>query len=280
MIIAWTYLMHANLRERGVDYRYYEQINGRKRYEKTKHGAFKFWELEKCLRHADSPIDADTTNNLRFLIGIRHEIEHQMTQSLDAWLGGRYQACSLNYNHYIKALFGSKFGLDNVLAFSLQFSDFEPRDGASSDAVALPAQVKNYIAEFDEQLTEDQFNSPRYAYKLLFTRRLVNHAGQADKVIEFIDPDSELAKSIDKQYVLTKLIDRPKFRAKDVVDRVREAGFPSFRVHHAHTNMWQANDAKNPSKGYGIDIQGTWYWYQSWIDRCISLCAAAGDAYR
>ena len=33
-------------------------------------------------RMYESPIDLDTTNNLEFLIGIRNEIEHQMTGHL------------------------------------------------------------------------------------------------------------------------------------------------------------------------------------------------------
>ena len=44
--------------------------------------------------------------------------------------------------------------------------------------------------------------------------------------------------------------------------------------------MWKSEDAKNPGKGFGVDIQGTWYWFQSWIDRVLELCEAAGDKYR
>jgi len=43
--------------------------------------------------------------------------------------------------------------------------------------------------------------------------------------------------------------------------------------------MWKAEDAKKSGKGYGVEIQGTWFWYQSWVDRCIELCKAAGDRY-
>ena len=39
---------------------------------------------------------------------------------------------------------------------------------------------------------------------MLFKRKLVNRPGQADSVIEFIDPNSELAKTIDKQYWVRK----------------------------------------------------------------------------
>jgi hypothetical protein len=44
-----------------------------------------------------------------------------MTRSLDNFLSGRYQACALNYNEYLKKLFGQKYGMDAVLTYSIQF---------------------------------------------------------------------------------------------------------------------------------------------------------------
>jgi hypothetical protein len=75
-------------------------------------------------------------------------------------------------------------------------------------------------------------------------------------------------------------VERPKFRASDVVKAVQEAGFAKFRVQREHLDMWKAEDAKVEGKGYGVNIAGVWYWYQSWIDRCVELCKAAGDKYR
>src|SRR3972149_1395899 len=49
MIIAWTYLLHAYYRKQKVDYRYFTQESMRKQYDRTKNGAFKHWELERCL---------------------------------------------------------------------------------------------------------------------------------------------------------------------------------------------------------------------------------------
>lgn len=98
--------------------------------------------------------------------------------------------------------------------------------------------------------------------------------------MEFIDPNSELAKTIDKQYWVRKEVERPKYRPKDVVTAVREAGFQKFRINPEHLNLWKSEDAKNPAKGYGTDISGTWYWYESWVRRCIELCSAVGDKYR
>jgi hypothetical protein len=281
MMVAWTYLLHAYYRGKRIEYRYFTQGPKRRTFDRTKHGAFKHWELERCLNNDQSPIDRDAANNLRFLIGLRHEIEHQMTRSLDAYLSGRYQACALNYNEYLKKLFGQRLGIDQQLAYSIQFMELsEEQVAGPRPEVSIPERLRAYVAEFDGALTHDEYNSPKYAYRLLFKRKLVNRPGQADRVVEFIDPTSDLAKAIEKEYWVKKEVERPKFRPTDVVRAVREAGFPKFRVTPEHSSMWRSEDAKNPAKGYGVDVQRAWYWYQSWVDRCLELCAQAGDRYR
>lgn len=280
MIIAWTYLLHAYYRGKGVEYRHYRQGPKRRAFERTRFGAHKYWELERCLNDGSSPIDRDAANNLRFLIGLRHEIEHQMTRSLDGYLSGRYQACALNYNDYLKKLFGKKYALDKYLAYSIQFIELaEEQLGGPKPEGTIPERLRAYVAEFDGALSHDEYNSPRYSYRLLFKRKLVNRPGQADRVFEFIDPTSDLAKTIDREYWVKKEVERPKFRATDVVAVVRQSGFQQFRISPEHLDMWRAEDAKNPSKGFGVDVQGSWYWYQSWIDRCLQLCKVAGDRY-
>lgn len=281
MTIAWTYLLHAYYRGKKIEYRYYKQGPKRRIFDRTKRGAYKYWELERCLNETRSPIDRDTANNLRFLIGLRHEIEHQMTRSLDGYLSGRYQACALNYNEYLKKLFGKSLGIDQQLAYSIQFMELsEEQIGKPKAEVSIPERLRAFIAEFDGALTHDEYNSPKFSYRLIFKRKLVNRPGQADRVVEFIDPNSEIAKAIDKEYWVKKEVERPKFRPTDVAKAVQQAGFPKFRVNPEHVAMWQAEDAKSPGKGYGVEVQGVWYWYQSWIDRCLELCKAAGSRYR
>ena len=75
-------------------------------------------------------------------------------------------------------------------------------------------------------------------------------------------------------------MERKKYRAKDVVAEVQNAGFTKFRRQPEHLDMWKAEDAKNPAKGYGVEVAGTWYWYQLWVDRCLELCAMCGEKYR
>ena len=280
MVIAWTYLLHAHYRAKGLDYRYFTQGPKRKRYDRTKRGAYEYWELERCLLDTACPVDSDAANNLRFLIGLRHEIEHQMTRSLDGFLSGRYQACAMNFNSRLKQLFGKKHGLDQQLSYSIQFLQLAAEQLEHPiPEPDVPERLRAYVREFDDALTHDQYNSERYSYRLLFKRKLVNRPGRADRVIEFIDPRSDLAKEIDKDYWVKKEVEKPKFRAKDVVAAVRKAGFTGFRMFPHHLDMWRSEDAKNPGKGLGVDVQGSWYWYQPWIDRCIELCTAAGDKY-
>ena len=175
MIIAWTYVLHAHYRRKSVEYRYFTKTGKRRSFDRTKTGAFKYWELERCLNDKASPIDKDAANNLRFLIRLRHEIEHQMTRSLDGYLSGRYQACALNYNDYVKKLFGKRFGLDKHLTYSIQFVELagEQLNGPKPEA-SVPERLRAYIAEFDSALTHDEYNSPRFSYRLLFKKKLVN----------------------------------------------------------------------------------------------------------
>lgn len=281
MIIAWTYLLHAHYRSKNIDYRYYQQGLTRKRYDRTKSGAKKHWELEKCLNIKECPIDSETKKNLYFLIGLRHEIEHQMAKALDNYLSGRYQACAFNFNNYIKKLFSNNFGLDALLSYSIQFAEIdEAQFRKYTPDERIPPNIMRYITKFDDTLSPEEYDSPRFSYRLIFTRKLVNRPGQADKVIEFIDPNSELAKSISKDYWLRKEVERPKYLAKHVVAKVNEAGFTKYRVMAEHLNMWKLESAKDPAKGYGVNVAGTWYWYDTWINKCIELCELAGDKYR
>lgn len=281
MVIAWTYLLHSYYRSKGIEYRYFKQHGKRRFFDKTKKGAYKYWELERCLNEVQSPIDKNTANNLRFLIGLRHEIEHQMTLSLDEFLSGRYQACILNYNQYLKSLFGGKHSLDEHLSYSLQFLELseEQLQGKKLEA-EIPKRLRAYIVEFDGVLDHDEYNSPNYSYRLLFKKKLVNRPGQADKVVEFIDPKSDLAKKIDKEYWVKKEVEKKKYRPSDIVSLVQQAGFPNFRVNPEHVKMWQAEDAKNPGKGFGAEVAGSWYWYDTWLKRCLELCNQVGDKYK
>jgi len=280
MVIAWTYLLHAYYRDKKIDYRYFEEKNGRRRYDKTKRGAFKYWELERCLNYDNCPADKDTANNLRFLIGLRHEIEHQMTTQIDDYLSARFQACCLNYNHYIKQMFGENNGVDRHLAFSLQFSSISNEQLEHlSDHNDLPPHIQKYVEGFDAELTDQEFNSPRYAYRVLFVAKTANTKGQADKVIEFVKADSPLAETVNAQYTLIKETEKPKYLPSQIVQKMQSEGYSKFTMHY-HTQLWQSEEAKNPGKGYGVKIANTWYWYERWLSLVRDHCEQNRSKYQ
>ena len=281
MNIAWTYLLHAYYRKKGVDYRYYRMAGSRKRYDKTARGADKYWELERCLNDDQSPIDVDTANNLKFLIGLRHEIEHQMTMNLDVYLSGRYQACAVNYNKYLEELTDKKHSLTGNLSFTLQFTQIsEEQISGPKPEIEIPERLRAYVAEFDAKLSHDEYNSPQYSYRLVFKRKLVNRPGQADRVVEFIDPKSDLAKSIDKEYWVQKPVEKTKYLPSEITNIMKSEGFSKMRPTPEHAALWKREDAKNPSKGYGTDVSGTWYWYESWLDFVREECRKKPKKYK
>lgn len=279
MVIAWTYLLHAYFRRQGTEYRYFKTVGNRKRFDKTAKGAYKYWELERCLNSEQSPVDKDSANNLRFLIGLRHEIEHQMTNRLDECFSARFQACCLNYNEKIKELFGDDFGIDKHLSFSLQFSSISREHVEHLSAQdGLPANILGYVTQFDSSLTDEEYNHPKYAYRVLFVPKTANKKGQADQVIEFIKADSELAKGVNAQYTVIKETERKKYLPGEIVSIIQAEGFPKFNM-HAHTSLWQSEDSKNPTKRLGVVVAKTWYWYETWLDQVRAHCTKHAGKY-
>lgn len=269
-IIAWTYLLHAYYRAKGIDYRYFTKSGKRKKYVRNPDGSIKYWDLRECISKSDCPLDKDTINNLNFLIGLRNQIEHRKASGLDSYLSARYQACALNLNLYLKKLHGDKYGLDHNLALSLQFSelDYSQSKTIKDKGELIPQNVISYIAAFDSKLSETEIQSDRFAYRLLFTKVLAKRKGQADRVIEFIDPKSDLAKSISKDYWVKEETEKPKFSATQIIQKIREAGFKDFGMHQ-HTMFWKEHDGKNPAKGFGTMVVKSWCWYQNWADYVI-----------
>ncbi len=277
--IAWTYLLHAYFRANKIEYRYYEQHGSRKKFDKTKRGAYKFWELERCLNDANCPIDSVPKSNLKFLIGLRHEIEHQMTTKIDNYLSARFQACCLNYNEYIKDLFGESLGIDKHLSFSLQFSSIkEEHANQLKEFSDLPKNISSYINSFDSDLPDEDFNDMRYSYRVLYVPKSANHKGQADKVIEFLPANSPEAEKLNKEYVLIKEREKPKYLPSKIVQIIQEDGYTDFKQHQ-HTKLWKSMNAKKKGKGFGVQVANTWYWYDTWLNEVKKHCKENAGQY-
>lgn len=272
MNIAWTYLLHAHYRKERVEYRYFEWRAKRRVFDKTKSGACKHWELERCLNDPKCPIDKDAANNLRFLIAIRHEIEHQMTSRLDSILSAKFQACCLNYNEYAKKLFGDRYAIEKHLAFSLQFSSISREQAESLPSEdQIPAHIKAFVEGFEGNLSDEEFNSSRFAYRVLFVAKTANRKGQADQVIEFVKADSALAENVNKAYTIIKETERPKHLPSGIVKMMQQEGYPRFSI-HCHSLLRKSENAKAEGKGFGVQVEKAWYWYDSWVGVIRNHC--------
>lgn len=271
-VISWTYLLHAYYRKNKVDYRYYTIINGRKRYDKTKYGAFKRWDLEHCLNEKECPLDNDTKSNLKFLIGIRHEIEHQMTNKIDEFISAKLQACAINFDYYITLLFGEKYSMSNELALSIQFSPLSPEQrDVLTNSERITANVLNFISDYENNLSNDSLQNSRYAYRVLFVPVNAKRKGQADQVIEFIDSKSPLANGLEKSYTVLKETEKRKYKPSEIVKEMQTMGFVKFSI-TKHTDLWKQLDARNDKYSYGVNISGYWYWYQTWFNVVKEYC--------
>lgn len=271
-IISWTYLMHAYYRSIGVDYRYFKKQGQRKKYEKTKYGAYKHWELESCINNEKCPLDRGTVLNLKFLIGIRHEIEHQRTEKIDEFIGAKLQACALNYNREIIKLFGRKHSIQEHLSLAIQLTPLDPsqEELLRKEAKKTKASnIVNFITDFERNLTEQELKMQTYAYRVVYVPISVNRANQADKAIEFIKADSEDAKNVEK--VLIKGVEKPKYLPSRIVELMKDEGYDNFSMHY-HTKLWKKVDARNPKYNYGVYIAKQWYWYDNWIEVVRKHC--------
>ncbi len=271
-IISWTYLCHAYYREKRIEYHYFTKVGRRRMFDKTKHGALKSWELERCLNDDACPFDNATKANLRFLIGLRHEIEHQMTTRIDDAVSAKFQACSLNYEKEITRLFGKKYSISNLLSMSIQFTSLsEPQVDMLEDLKNLPTNIASFIADFDGSLDDEIYKSTAYSYRIFYVPKVANSKGQADKVVTFIKEGSEEAEKINADHVLIKEREKKKLLPNEIVEMMKTKGYASFNMYH-FVKCWHSKNAKRDNTYGTLVANKNWYWYENFIPIVEQYC--------
>jgi hypothetical protein len=222
------------------------------------------WELGQCLAHGRCPLEKGVINNLKFLSEIRHEIEHRSTKRIDDALSAKLQACCINFNDSIKALFGKQFALEKRLPIALQFVTFDGAQRASLIGIDLPGHIAAAMDSFHNGLTEDEQKDPKFRYRVAFVPKVSGKASKSDLAVEFVKSGTPEAEAAER--VLLKEVERQKFIPTEIVSKVRAAGFPAFNMHD-HTLLARQLDARKAAKGYGVQVATTWYWYDSWLEK-------------
>ena len=92
-------------------------------------------------------------------------------------------------------------------------------------AKEIPRHIQTMIDGFNNGLSEEQFNDPRFAYRLYLVPKTVNRSGGADLAVQLVDPKSEIA---EKFAIALREVEKKKYRAKDVINTIKAAGFGKF----------------------------------------------------
>jgi hypothetical protein len=277
-VIAWTYLLHAFYRKNRVEYGLFRPTPKRRRFLRTRFGAVRRWGLAECLESTACPVKEIVKKNLFFLLGIRHEIEHQMTTRIDDQLSAKFQAAALNFNTEIKSLFGGKYSVDSEQAFSIQFSGID--EGLAKDLLAqpgLPQHIHSFVVQFEQEMTQEEYDDPRFSYRVAFVRKTTNSKTTADKVVQFVPPGTDAASEINR--IFLKETEKAKYRPGTVVKQMKAEGFARFGMQQ-HTDLWKARDAKNPKYQFGVQVEGSWYWYEAWLREVRKRCQDNDARYR
>jgi hypothetical protein len=184
----------------------------------------------------------------------------------------------LNFNTEIKKIFGEKYSLDAEQAFSIQFSGIDEESAKELLAQPdLPRHIRSFVVQFESEMTQAEYDDPRFSYRVAFVRKTSNSKTTADKVVQFVQPGTEAATEINK--VFLKETEKPKYRPSTIVRQMKAEGYSKFGITQ-HTAVWKNKDAKNPKYQFGIQLEGSWFWYETWLTEVRKHCQDNGQLYK
>jgi len=245
MQIAWLYLIHAQFERDGVDF-WYRQESGRR--VKLEDGAFKAWELARCIKEVFPNQEHPVRKNVEFFVGLRNRIEHKYEQRLEPVIAGKAQSLIMNFEQFLVDTFGAKEGLAERLRFPVFVSSLS--DGAvqalKETYKRLPRRLTKYIEEFDSVLSDDVRDDFRYEFRVF----LIPQTGpktEADVAMRFVriedlpdeqrDQLEQVRTIVRDRHVPVANIDR--HRPSYVCGKVSEVLGVKFTPSHDHVQAWK-----------------------------------------
>lgn len=253
-MIAWTYALHAFYLKNWVNPVYRD---GAGKPVKAPDGNHKLWDLSTCLDFGGCPLGAGEKSNLKYLLLLRHEIEHRCARDIDESVQPKVQACAINFSDFCENRFGKTYSLKPDLVFALQFAAITMSSPhAEKNQKDLPAAIQAVNALHEGEMTEAEYNDPRYAYRVYVVPKTVNNPKKADQAVTFAPTGSTIELAI-------KHVERPKYREKDVINQMKSEGFKITT--NRFRKFWKALDAKNPKKGLATQLGGQWFWYDEML---------------
>jgi hypothetical protein len=187
-------------------------------------------------------------------------------------------ASALNFNSAIKKLFGNQYSLETEQAFSIQFSSID-KDTVRTLLINpdLPNNIRAFLVEFENGMTQEEYDDPRFSYRVALVQKVVNNKNTADQLLQLIPFGSEVSEAMNK--AILKETEKVKYLPKTIIAQMKAEGFVKFTM-HKHTILWRERDAKNPKFQYGTQVEGQWYWYEPWLLQVRQYCANSEPVYK
>jgi len=300
MVMAWTALFHAIFFKSGRRPWHRKKTKKGVRYQRVD-GEPKHWELETCLDEYYQDRNPPDRANLRFLLGLRHKIEHRHLPELDPVLYGECQAALLNFEELLAREFGARYSLSESLAVSLQFSKAVPPQKAAAMRLHLAAAGKDvleFIDAFRGGLPDEVVNDPKYSFRVYLVPKATGRPGAADVAVEFVPYDPNAPEEMEQlKRVVTLIKERQVpvanlelLRAKQAVERVKQA-LPFPFTMGAHIAAWSYYEVRPPGGAEKPErtkakycvydkAHGDYLYTQEWVDFLVKQLADPAEYER
>jgi len=142
---------------------------------------------------------------------------------------------------------------EELAEFLATWPEIDPQTGLSlqgdelliKSREAMIAAVHTFNA-FAERMSEEEKTDPRYSFRVNFIPVLANRPAGADQVIEFAKPSEGQTGAV----TIIKAVDRPKYRAGQIVQKMKDEGYPDFTI-SKHTTCGKRRRRKTRSWSLG-----------------------------
>jgi hypothetical protein len=262
--IAWTYLLHEYYHTKKISI---VDKDGRSLL------------LGQMLNRDDCPLSRGIRDNLASLKLIRDAVEHQMMGRTDRTRAPLFQACALNFDKAIRALFGDELSLSDDLAFALQFSKLSLEQISALQEYEIPDHIKALDARLIEGLSDEQLRDTEYQFQVIYT---LDATSKSKSHFRFVSPGSEEAIQIHAVLQKYKPSDELyPYKPSKVVQLVAKMSGKAFST-FTHTQAWRKyrarpkNRSDKPSetnKDYCIyhAAHGDYTYSEKWVDHLVKM---------
>ena len=252
-------------------------------------GELKIWPTERCVKEYFNDVNDPVRKNIEFLIGLRNRFEHRGYPEIDGEIFGECQAALMNFEELLTKEFPKEIPIKQNLVFAIQFSKYgisQQNKALSKKVTRSLALLKSYITRSRSTISQEQWDSQKFSYRLFLIPKVGNNISKDDVAIEFIkfDPSKPTEmEGIEKLGVLIKdrIVEKEKlvpsqeiymFKPTKIAEKVKRSISKPFTT-SMHTNCWKYYSSRPRTKikhknEYCLydELHNDYVYSQTWID--------------